>query len=106
MKTPHVHAEVIKAWADGAEIEWFSKENKEWIKDNCPLFLEASQYRIKPEPKPDIVRYFGVDNWHGSDERISGIMDYRLANYSHWDNQLKLTFDGKTNKLKAVEIIK
>jgi hypothetical protein len=21
MKTPHVHAELIKAWADGAEIE-------------------------------------------------------------------------------------
>ncbi len=23
MTKPHKHAELIKAWADGAEIEWF-----------------------------------------------------------------------------------
>ena len=57
MGQPHKHAEVIKAWADGAEIEcrqmspsgeWF-----EWGRvhnPNAPSW-DATEYRIKPDPR-------------------------------------------------------
>lgn len=52
--TPHKHAEVIKAWADGAEIETESTNGK-WLtfpKDCNPEWLEHVQYRVKPA-KPE-----------------------------------------------------
>ena len=30
MNKPHKHAEIIKQWADGAEIEWYSYFSEEW----------------------------------------------------------------------------
>jgi hypothetical protein len=30
MKKPHVHAEIIKAWAEGAEIQFWDRVNKYW----------------------------------------------------------------------------
>lgn len=48
MPTPHKHAEVIKAWADGAEIEY---EDCGW--HDCTkstVWDEETEYRIKPEP--------------------------------------------------------
>jgi len=35
MKTPHKHAELIKAWADGAEIEFFDPFRDQFVKHNC-----------------------------------------------------------------------
>ena len=46
---PHKHAELIKAWADGAEIQ-LKGRNGEWI-DIFPDWQEKCEYRIKPEPK-------------------------------------------------------
>lgn len=48
----HVHAEVIKAWADGAEIEVFlelADENR-WIPCDRPVWSAVGQYRVKPVP--------------------------------------------------------
>lgn len=48
---PHKHAEVIKAWADGAEIEWRTNAARAWWPIGVvPRFHEEWQYRIKPEP--------------------------------------------------------
>lgn len=56
---PHVHAEVIKAWADGAEIEYYCKEFGRWcdIACNRPTWYDWTQYRVKPEP---VVKYHGI----------------------------------------------
>ena len=43
--TPHVHADLIKAWADGAEIETVFNERWETIK--CPNWYSDCKYRIK-----------------------------------------------------------
>lgn len=52
MKTPHKHAEVIKAWADGAQVEYRSHlPSGEWIETQSPDWLEDYEYRIKPEPR-------------------------------------------------------
>lgn len=45
---PHKHAELIKAWADGAEIE---NENSkgEWVPALTPTWNLSWTYRIKPQ---------------------------------------------------------
>jgi len=50
MPTPHKHAEIIKAWADGIEIQ-MKYEDGSWrdLTRNYPTW-EAIDYRIKPEP--------------------------------------------------------
>jgi hypothetical protein len=91
MNKPHKHAELIKAWADGAEIEvncpkngWVSVSNPYWSDDR-----EQSEYRIKP--KPDVVNTLCLDYSRG------GIDDTSL---------IELTFDGETGKLKSAEVMK
>lgn len=52
MKKPHKHAEVIKAWAEGEEIQFFYDE--QWMdlpKSMVPTFSEKIEYRVKPKPK-------------------------------------------------------
>ena len=49
---PHKWAKEIKAWADGAEIEWQNKVDGYWDKcDGTPMWNEDVEYRIKPQPK-------------------------------------------------------
>jgi hypothetical protein len=44
----HKHAELIKAWADGAVIQ--AKYNQTWVDMSTPQWDENSiRYRIKPE---------------------------------------------------------
>lgn len=53
MGTPHKHAEIIKAWADGAEIEMRSQlvcSNK-WLACPQPEWRVGFEYRIKPPVK-------------------------------------------------------
>jgi hypothetical protein len=48
--TPHPHAEIIKAWADGHTIQFRSATDRAWNdieKDCTPAFLAHLEYRIK-----------------------------------------------------------
>jgi hypothetical protein len=95
MKQPHKHAEIIKAWADGAEIEFRTHNSIEWNRVFKGWSWDSTvicEYRIKPEPKPDVVQF-----WCASCEPVK-----RPA----LDNNLKLTFDGETGKLKSAEVLK
>lgn len=60
-KTPHKHAELIKAWADGATIQFHNSIVGKWFdcKDNEPEWISNLEYRIKPEPS-DLEKY-GVE---------------------------------------------
>ena len=59
MPTPHKHADLIKAWADGSEIEvWVPGSG--WELNKSPLWSNLIQYRIKPTPKPHIVTWHSV----------------------------------------------
>lgn len=49
MPTPHKHAEVIRAFADGATIQ-VGYPTGEWVDNAYPHFDEKVQYRVKPEP--------------------------------------------------------
>ena len=54
----HKHADLIHAWADGAEIQ-FRSEACEW--HDClgtPIWgSKTCEYRIKPEEKKPVVRW-------------------------------------------------
>lgn len=88
---PHKHAELIKAWADGAVIEECIKG--QWFEVPYPEWYEQYEFRIKPELKHDEIDYF-----YATYDDIS-YAGKTKAN-------LKLTFDGETGKLKSAEVLK
>ena len=105
---PHKHAELIKAWADGAEIQVYTMDINPKTNVSTPVWVDVAicdviegdwsdaVFRIKPEPKPDVVYKFEVDKYkhfHQIDT-VAG-----MAN-------LKLTFDGETGELKSAEVLK
>jgi hypothetical protein len=100
----HKHRDLIVAWADGAEIEYYHEFT--WQPAKNPSWSLVGQYRIKPEPKPDVIEYM----------RIMRVQrDYRVApeitNYSNnpkfnYICNLVLTFDGETGELKLAEVLK
>lgn len=53
MPTPHKHAAVIKAWADGAQIQSRVYHDGNWtdVHDPCPCWWTDLDYRVKPETK-------------------------------------------------------
>lgn len=97
MNKPHKHAALIKAWADGAEIEYLPSEETRWRLIPSPLWDGNGDYRIKPELKPDVVEQYVAKGY----TKYSGV---RVA--EHWErDNLKLTFDGETGKLKSAEVL-
>ena len=102
--TPHKHAELIKLWADGVEIEFWSEFNEGWLRDTSPTWQNHYKYRIKPEPKKDLTVF----------TEVVGVMDTTYTEFTrgmaltgeHYRfHNLKLTFDGETGKLKSAEVI-
>lgn len=47
---PHKHAKLIKAWADGAEIEYQRGFRVEWYTTETPSWVHYWEYRIKAQP--------------------------------------------------------
>lgn len=94
MKTRHKHAEIIKAWAEGSEIEFLDVLSIEprWREASRPSWNVDTEYRIKAGPKPDITEFYWVERPYM----------YMSNQKSH---NLKLTFDGETGKLKSSEVI-
>jgi hypothetical protein len=94
---PHKHAELIKAWADGAEVEYRLNDGlkgwSEWkmLAHDKPFLSDSWwEYRIKPEPAPDVVKTYNVSlSWGWADQ----------------PHNLKLTFDGVSGHLRKAEVI-
>ena len=113
---PHKHAAVIKAWADGAKIQvripQAGRLSHTWedIEDEPIHWYNTLEYRVKPEPKPDVVTYAA----------LRGVCEYRrpkiiCSSNNDWNNcgapsytdraNIKFTFDGETGELKKAEVI-
>lgn len=58
MTSQHPHAQLIKAWADGAQIQWYDVDRKTWVDevDVAPLWAPLIQYRIKPKTSDFIYK--------------------------------------------------
>lgn len=89
---PHKHAELIKAWADGAEIEYCDNPNNYWYPTNYPTWNTFFEYRLKPIPKPDIIHMMFVEAHPTLDNA------YNQPN-------LELTFDPDSGALKAAKVL-
>lgn len=105
-KVPHKHADMIKAWADGANIQGRSEYFKDWRDVDAPEWYKDCEYRIKPEPKPDIIMYGQENNPLTHARSSESVMPCVLTYIQTRFDQVKYTFDGETGKLKNVEIIK
>ena len=93
MNKPHKHAAIIKAWADGAEVEYLPSGSSVWGQYTSPCWDWDGEYRIKP--KPDVVMYgYSCNN---------GVS--RVSLYRRDGDNLKVTFNGDTGKLKAAEVL-
>lgn len=91
MPTPHKHAECIKAWADGKEVQYRYTTIKplEWITPQNETTLDWScknvEWRIKPEKKEGWVNIYpsGYGRMHPTkvqaDQAVSNEPDGRIA---------------------------
>ena len=63
-----------------------------------PVWNCTNQYRIKPEPKPDIIYEYVVSL--GND-------CMRVRYKEHWERpNVRFIFDGDTGDLKNIEVLK
>lgn len=93
--TPHVHAEVIKAWADGKAIEFRPGSDYKWRNADNPRWVTEYQYRIKPEEVVDYTMVL-VEGRPGAifTSTISELPYYYVAN--NYQGFMKRTrLDGK-----------
>lgn len=121
MGQPHKHRDLIRLWADGAEIEWVyatkGDGKKLWVVVDDPAWQESHEYRIKPKPKPDlklnialgfleepklvIDEHFRFSNPYTTkgDEEYFYLNGYKYGVIS----QLKITLDAENNKVKEIK---
>jgi len=103
---PHVHRDFIVQWANGCIIEQYIVDT--WYEDSKPTWLEDRIYRVKPQPKPDIVIY-GNMHEYVPNRRIDYLV-YNLCGDFNEDkvrgDNLKVVYSGETGKLLSVELIK
>ena len=105
MNKKHKHAEVIKAWADGKLIQRHCHGDwVDWLIKESPSWEEDQNYRIKPEPKPDVVKYAQVKLNSFKHPRID------ISSMYEWTTEplanIVFTFDSETGELKSAEVLK
>jgi hypothetical protein len=87
---PHKHAELIKFWADGAEIEYYSYTKQMWTSMEAPNWGIDTEYRVKV--KNTITETFiRKEKWLNNANRhetFTGNLSY--------NNNLRMTWDGDT----------
>jgi hypothetical protein len=66
---PHKHALLIKAWADGYEIQQWLDYLQVWDDDENPKWDRHTEYRIKPLEKVRylILNYPSTNKWFETD---------------------------------------
>lgn len=107
---PHVHAEVIKAWAMGEQIQ-FSFNGTEWEDCNLPTGPNwdiRTLYRVKPKPPKNIELYANAEMYKGTDISYATSANELVGNFSTkfiTTDNLKLTFCGVTGKLLLAEVV-
>jgi hypothetical protein len=94
MKTPHKHAALIKAWADGAKIQYLGRTYGRWHDAETPSWEDDCEYRVKPEFVSRSV-YMTLD-----------VYGQIVMHVGDVPSNLCLTFDPVTRKLITAEKVK
>jgi hypothetical protein len=82
MKKPHIHAEVIRAYADGETIQYFDNINVDWFYASYPEFHEEIKYRVKPKqeyPKIELTIQEIYKSYRDKDDSCSTAL-MRISN--------------------------
>ena len=109
-RVPHIHAELIKQWADGATIQYKPHNNLHDWKD-ADESLESigwhtwCDYRIKPEPKPDVVLYAMIAKEKDPFDNGVKIVGVRANQQLLSTDTCMFVFDGETGKLKDCQVL-
>jgi hypothetical protein len=92
--TQHKWHKEIKAWADGAEIEWWNAVHERWEDEKEPMWCVVNKYRIKPQPKEPQYLYV----YEGECSK-SPIFTFHKSteHYVNYIGKIKLEVDDETN---------
>jgi|GEM_PF-1687279 len=93
----HKHSDLIKAWADGAEIEYY--DDFMWQPAKNPSWSLSGQYRVKPEPKPK--EYYDEDTFdvqylYAYNDTKNGVMRFiskKMINLIDWEYMGKVRLE-------------
>jgi len=110
MNKPHKHAELIKAWADGAEIERKCSPEDKWEYLPNPAWNVDFEYRVKHKPvlKKMYMHYDSIEQCvHEGPERVwdgAQVPQGMYCTNSAMSDHIEFTFtDGKLTSVKMVE---
>ncbi len=95
LRKPHKHAEVIKAWADGAVIEWYSEMLDKWCParpEVAPSWRVDTEYRLKPRA----AREFWINLYPGRRDSAAHLTPSEADAAAHYD---------RTECIKVREVI-
>lgn len=110
---PHPHAALIKQWADNPNLVFQCRPKPAgkfiavWttiLRVDVMTWSTSCDYRIKPEPKPDIVKYVAATPTYGHSSEHAALASVEELP-EKYTGVYKTTFDGETGKLKSVELI-
>ena len=76
----HKHADLIHAWADGAEIQLFHIDR--WEDCPSPAWRDAVTYRVKPEKKKPVVRWLWANDMNIVSSQLHSEEEIKLINKS------------------------
>ena len=104
MNTPHTDADLLRAVADGKQMQ--RKEWDLWVDCTHETALVRISMgmptRVKPEPKPDVVRFMvcvGHISFKTFDEAA------RIAKSPDRGWIVKVVIDGETGARKSTEVV-
>lgn len=99
----HVHHDLIVAWAKGAKIQWeYSRDG--WEDISNPGWDKTTNYRIKPEPKPDVLLYGMICLDQDSHDAVQ-ITPVKADHRKLPSDTCMFIFDGETGKLKDAQVL-
>jgi hypothetical protein len=97
-KVPHVHAAVIKAWVDGAEIQVKLAGGSVWLDCSPTGWFRNCEYRVKPPPphkwqkEMDAYAAGKVVQWRAAASSVPAFRKWQdcvpgVAGTPHWYTQ-------------------
>jgi hypothetical protein len=100
----HVYCDLIKAWADGAEIQYSELSINEWRDIKNPNWNIDVEFRIKPKPK--IIKYRNF-LWQCQSNRSINIQvsteeNNRIDPRERWNGFIKWLGDWQTIEVEDV----
>lgn len=99
---PHKFQDVIDAYLRGETVQYYTTTewNSGWMdlsrSRNLSVFDNGDEYRIKP--KPDIVKHCHI--------HLNSVDNIKISSTPFDIYNVQFTFDGVTQELKSVELIK